>query len=916
MKALGRFVRRLTASVLGPRDDDRIREELAEHLALLTEDNLRAGLPLDEARRQARLKLGAGDAVGEAYQDEQRLRVLESVVQDARYALRQLRRAPSFTLTISLTLALGIGVTTAIFSLFHHALLRPLPVADPYRLVNLSSTEPRTGSHVGDLAAGRIGSQAAFSYPMFRDLERLQTAFTGIAAHKGFDASVSFNRQTTSGSGLAVSGSYFPVLGVQPALGRLFSPADDRAVGEPAIVVLSDAYWRRHLGSRPDVVGGTLVVNGRPMTIVGVAPPGFDGTTLGRQPDLYVPITMYGYMNQDWSGFENRHSYWALLFARLRPGVTLDQARASMNATYRALVADIEVPLRQGLNGEALAQYQSARLVVAPGPYGQSALREVVWTPLLLLLAVSSAVLIIACVNVANVLLARATTRAHEMTVRASLGAGRGRLLLQLLTESCLLAALGGTLGLFIARITLSTLVWLVPDGPFATAAPATLSTAALLSSGAITLATGVLFGFLPAIHVATVDLASAMRSRSGQPGGRRAALVRTALATAQVGLSMMLLMLAGVFARSLWHVSQVDIGMTREHLVTFSVAPELTGYTPQRATAFYEQLVDTLAAQPGVASVTGSFVPAVAGDNRGKRVRLESATDVSASQYNEVGSGYFTTMGIPLIAGREITSADTSSAPRVAVVNEAFAKQFGLGRNIVGMRMTWCCARPERSSMGGVDTEIVGLVKDARYSMIKDAAPPVFYIPYRQTADRGLTHIYVRSASDPRPLFVLVRHVVGRLDPNLPIDHLKTMEQQARENVFVDWLIGLLSTGFAVLATLLASIGLYGVLAYTVAQRRTEIGLRMALGATPRQIRGMVLRRVAGMAAVGVVCGVAGAVAAGRAARTLLFEVQAHDPLVLAAAALVVTVVALGAGGIPAFMASRVDPMQALRPE
>jgi hypothetical protein len=351
--------------------------------------------------------------------------------------------------------------------------------------------------------------------------------------------------------------------------------------------------------------------------------------------------------------------------------------------------------------------------------------------------------------------------------------------------------------------------------------------------------------------------------------------VVRTVLTTAQVALSMMLLVLAGLFAKSLWHVSRVDIGMTREHLVTFNVAPELNGYTPQRATMFYEQLVETLAAQPGVTSVTGSFVPAVAGDNRGKRVRLESGTDV-----------------------------------------EAFAKTFGLDRNIVGMRMTWCCARPERSTMDGLDTEIVGLVKDARYSVVKDAVPPVFYIPYRQTTDRGLNNLYIRSASDPRRLLAVARDIVGKLDPTLPIENLKPMEQQVRENVFVDWLIGTLSTGFAVLATLLAAIGLYGVLAYTVAQRRAEIGVRLALGATPRQIRGMVLRRVAAMAAVGIVGGLAGAFAIGGAAKMLLFEVQAHDPSVLATAALIVIVVALAAGGIPAFMASRVDPMQTLRPE
>jgi predicted permease len=455
-----------------------------------------------------------------------------------------------------------------------------------------------------------------------------------------------------------------------------------------------------------------------------------------------------------------------------------------------------------------------------------------------------------------------------------------------------------------------------VPDGPFASAMPTSLNSEALLFAGAVTIATALLFGLFPAVRATRIDLASTLRGSSGQPsGGRGAARLRTALATTQIALSVMLLVIAGLLVKSLMHVSRMDIGIVREQLLTFRVAPELNGYTPQRASVFTEQLQDELAAQPGVTSVTGSFVPAVAGDNRGKRVRVEDFQDVSGSQYNEIGSRYFTTMGIPLIAGREFTPADTSHSPRVAVVNEAFAKHFGLGRDVVGRRMTWCCAR-ERTAMPAPDTEIVGLVKDARYSMVKDDAPPVFYIPYRQTDDRGLTSFYVRSASDPGQLSKRVRQVVADLDPTLPIDHLKTMEQQVRDNVFLDWFIGMLSTSFAALAMLLAAIGLYGVLAYTIAQRTREIGLRIALGAAPRRVRGMILRQVAGMTAVGVGLGLAGALALGRAAQTLLFEMQGHDPIVLSAAAVTVTLVAFGAGAVPAYLASRVDPMVALRPE
>ncbi|MPY89718.1 MAG: FtsX-like permease family protein [Luteitalea sp.] len=922
MGALRRFLIRLVTSVTRRRDEERLREEVEAHLALQAAEHLRAGLSPVEARRQALLKFGAVESVKEHYRDEQGLPVLDSLGQDMRYTLRQLRRAPSFTLTATLTLALGIGATAAIFSLFNQMLLRALPVSDPDRLVNLSATGPRWGSHVGDLAAADAQGDP-FTYPMFRDLERLQTSFTGIAAHKGFGASLSFQHETLSGSGLAISGSYFSVLGVQPTLGRLVGPGDDRAVGESDVVVLSHAYWQRRFGGNPNVLNDTLVVNGRRMTIVGVAPRGFEGTTLGRRPEVYVPITMYGYMNPGWEGFDDRRSYWAMLFARLQPAVTLDQARTAVNAVYRGLIRDVEAPLQEGLSEKTLAQFKAKTLDLEPGHRGQSYLHRGVRTPLTLLLAVTGLVLLIACANVANLLLGRAATRTTEMAVRLSVGARRGRLIVQLLTESCLLAALGGVAGLVVAKVTLSLMASLLPEGLAGSAAETswggvlsrvryTVDADVVLFAAAVTLATSLLFGLFPAIHSTRPNLVSALKGTSGQPsGGRGPARVRTALATTQIALSMTLLVAAGLFLKSLMNVSRVDLGMTIDQLVTFRISPEQNGYTPARAQVLFERLENELASQPGVTSVTASFEAAV-GDNQGTGVRVQGFTsgpDIdSMSQYNEIAPGYFTTMGIPLIAGREITRADTLGAPRVALVNEAFAKKFGLGRDAVGKRISW--------DSDELDAEIVGLVQDAKYDNVKNEVPPLFFYPYRQNEDRGALNFYVRTSLDPERMIGTLPRVVATLDPDLPVENVRTVAQQVQETVFLDRFISVLSTAFAILATLLAAIGLYGVLAYTVAQRTREIGLRMALGAAPGRVRRMVLRQVALMTAVGGVLGLAGAVALGRAAQALLFELEGHDPMVLTAAAVALTLVALGAGSIPAHRAARVDPMRALRYE
>ncbi len=828
-------------------------------------------------------------------------------MRNLKLAIRTLTRTPFVTAVAILSLALGIGATAAIFSLFNQMLLRPLPVADPGRLVNLSAPGPKPGSN----SCNQAGEcEDVFSYQMFRDLEKSQSVFTGIAAHRIFGANLAYKGQTLSGSGMLVSGSYFPLLGLQPALGRLLGPGDDRAVGESRVVVLSHRYWQSRFGLNPAVLNDALVVNGQSLTIVGVMPRGFDGTTLGSQPEVFVPITLRGQMEPGFTGFDNRRVYWAYLFGRLKPGVTIEQATAGVNAPYKGLINEVEAPLQTGMSDATMKRFRAKQIVLSEGTRGQSSVSTESKGPLTLLLGVTALVLLIACANIANLLLARSASRASEMALRLSLGASRWQLVVQLLTESLVLAVLGGAAGLVVARWTLDLIVSILPDDA-SQVIQVSLDPTVLLFAAALTLGTGLLFGLFPAIHSTRPDLAAVLKGQDGKTSGTKAAArFRVSLATTQIALSMALLIAAGLFTRSLFNISRVDLGLKIDNLITFGLSPELNGYTSERTRALFERLEDELAGTPGVTSATSSLVPALGGSNWGSSVQVQgypTGPDVdNDARFNEIGAGYFKTMGIPLIAGREFTRADALNAPKVAIVNESFAKKFNLGRDAVGKMM----------GTDKLDVQIVGLVQDAKYSEVKGQIPPIFFRPYAQDDGFGSAAVYVRTSLDPEEFLATLPRVVARLDPNLPLEELRTMPQQVRQNVFLDRFITLLSAAFAALATLLAAIGLYGVLAYTVAQRTREIGLRMALGAEPSRVRGMVLKQVAIMTVVGGAIGLGGAVWLGKLAESLLFEMKGHDPLVLAGSAIVLSIVSLVAGFIPAHRASRVEPMRALRYE
>lgn len=828
-----------------------------------------------------------------------------------KYAFRALTRTPFVTAIAVLSLALGIGANAAIFSIFNQMLLRPLPVEEPDRLVNLAAPGPKPGSQSCNQAGD---CDEVFSYLMYRDLESDPGSFSAIAAHRLFGANLARSGETTtSGEGLYVSGSYFQVLGLQAAGGRLLQPSDDQTIGEHYVTVLSHGYWQNNLGGDRNVIGGTVVVNGQSMTVVGVAPAGFDGTTLGGRPDVYVPLSMRGVLSQGFEQFDNRRSYWAYVFARLAPGATMDQAGAQLNSRYQAIINDVEAPLQESMSDQTMQRFREKDLLFSDGRMGQSSVHGEARTPLILLMSVTGVVLLIACANIANLLLARGANRSQEMAIRGSLGASRGQMLNQLLVESVMLAVLGGLASLVVARGTLALMGSMLPP-EVSSIIMLELHPSVLLFTAVLSLGTGLIFGLYPALHSTRTELATTLRASSGQPSGARsAARFRSTLVTAQLALSTALLVSAGLFIKSLLNVSRVDLGLQPENVVTFAISPELNGYAEADMRSLFDRVVEEWAAVPGVTGVTAGMVPILSGSNWGSSVEVqgyECGPDIDCgSRFNAVGPGYFDVLGIRLIAGREFTAADGEDAPKVTVVNEAFTRKFNLeGRDAVGTMM----------SDGGdeLDMQIVGVVQDAKYSEVKDDVPPLFYLPHKQQGGLGSLTFYARTGVDPTAVVRGVPDLVKSLDANLPVEELKTLEQQVNENVFLDRFISTLSAAFALLATLLAAVGLYGVLSYTVSQRTREIGVRMALGAHGRDVRGMVLGQVARMTVVGAVIGMIAAFFIGRGAQSLLFGLEGFDVVVVLSTGLLLAAVALSAGFIPALKASQVHPMEALRYE
>jgi putative ABC transport system permease protein len=829
---------------------------------------------------------------------------MNGIWRDIRHALRGLRKTPGFLVIVILTLGLGIGANAAIFSLMDQILLRPLAVHDPESLVLLDGP----GAFMG-----RTMNAMTFSYPMYKDFRDRNEVFTGVLARFPVALTAVWRGGSERANGDLVSGNYFEVLGVQPALGRLFNASDDRTPGGHPIAVLSYGYWQRKFGGDPLVLNQTITVNGHPLTIVGVSDRRFTGIQVGSSVDIMVPIMMKAEMTPTWNDLDNRRSRWLNVMARLKPGTSRTQAGTAMNVIYRQ-INEQEIKDIPNASESFRKRFTSKHLDLLPGRKGLSDLRREFSTPLIVLMSMVGVVLLISCANVANLLLARTTARQKEISLRLALGANRARIVRQLFVESGLLALAGTFVGLLLAWWTGALLIGALPGDPAARTLSANPDVRVTMFALAVGVLTAVVFGIVPALQATRTTVTAALKEDSGSvSGGGRQARLRRGLVIAQVALSMLLLAGAGLFARSLYNLKTLDPGFRVDDLFAFSIDPSLSGYEGNRLTALYQRLQEALTAVPGVRNVSMSETGALTGNDWQMTVRVDGYQPKEGEDMNPsvdgVGPHYFETMGIPLVSGREFTERDVKGAPKVAIINETMAKYFFEGASPIGRRFGF-----GRGS--ATDVEIVGVAKDVRSLELRDRAPRFIYLPYAQ--DESVTQLtfYVRAAQGAQSTAAALRQAVHRIDANLPIFDMKSMQVQVDESLFVERMVAVLSVAFGALATLLAAIGLYGVMSYAVTRRTREIGIRMALGAESGRVLWLVLKEVAVMAAVGITGGLAVAFWLTRQIQAQLFGLAPTDPATLAGAAGLLAVIALAAGYFPARRATTIDPLVSLRSE
>jgi len=893
------------------RSKEDFAEEIRAHLEIEADELKGEGLSNAEAQRRARVEFGNVHVAEERFELRGRATGFENLLRDVRYGLRGLGRNPGFTAVTVLTLALAIGANTAVFSLLDQALLSALPVAEPNRLVVLSFAGTHPG-HTHSEGGDTPGHMHEFSYPMYRDLREKNTALSGLIATAPTTTGVTWNNRSESVATEMVSGNYFETLGVRPAVGRLFVGADETAAGANPVAVLNFDYWKTHLAEAP-VVGQTLLVNGAPFTVTGVAAPGFHSMIWGSQPAVYVPLTMQRVVEPDWDYIKDRQSYWIEVMGRLRDGVAPAQGAASLNQLFLSLRAMEFTQLKDQSAKAHKAYLEAAHLNVDAGAKGFSPMRGDVEAPLTIVMGMALLVVAMAVVNVASLLLVRAATRVREFSVRYALGATGTQIVRQLLAEGLLLGVLGAALGVAMAPRALSLLIrWMAGQSPDEAVFTPTLDWRAMLFTIGATLAASLIFSLAPAAQFWNPRLAEALRQTGN--GVNSSMKFRRSCVALQIGFSLVLMIAAGLFVRTIQNLRAVDAGFATERLLEFDLAPELAGYGATAVAPVEQRALDAVAALPGVKAAGATNVPDLAGVDHTGDVTVSGYTPRPDEEFDIelpwVSSAYLETLGVPLLAGRYFAASDTAASAKVAIVNESFVRHYfaSLGA-AVGQHVN-------RPNHPGSDAIIVGVVRDVKHESVRDPATATCYIPFAQ-GDRptGLRY-YVRTWQAPDAAANSIRAAIANLDSKLIVSDMSTMTQEIDDSILHERTIALLATAFGMLATVLAGIGLYGILAYSIAQRTREIGIRMALGARRSGVIALIVRETIALAGGAVLVTVPLTMLAARAVRSQLFGVSVADPVVYGAGILAIGLVAAMAGLIPATRAASVNPVEALRTE